>query len=65
MLSPHGTQIMCEDKKCPNTIPNHKWGKIKAQTEGWFFSKRALEADKAYCPDHLPAWLQDWRTKNK
>jgi hypothetical protein len=41
--------------QCDRSIAGHKWGKI--QSEGWFFSKNG----SAYCPDHIPDWVDKWR----
>lgn len=45
--------------QCEATCPGHRWGVIRAGKEGWFFGKDG----KAYCPDHGPAWVAEWRGK--
>jgi hypothetical protein len=45
---------------CGEKIRDHAWGHIKA--EGWFFSK---ETGKAYCPEHNPPWVEEWRAKKR
>jgi hypothetical protein len=54
-----GGFIICDELGCTKRVKNHRWGKTKA--EGWFFSR----ADRgAFCPDHIPAWVVEWRAKN-
>ncbi len=49
-------KIQCEE--CEAQIENHRWGKTKAQN--WFFTR---DGEKAYCPKHVPSWVEDWREK--
>lgn len=51
-----GDKIQCNG--CDTQIPNHRWGKIKA--EGWLFRKDGT----AWCPDHLPEWVVEWRKQH-
>lgn len=66
MITVDGEWVVCdhlsEDKKndCEAKIKNHAWGRIKA--EGWFFSR---DPDRAYCPNHIPSWVAEWRARKK
>lgn len=60
MLSIDGEYIVCGEPNCDNHIKNHLWGRIKA--EGWFFTRTR---DEAWCPDHLPEWVIEWRGKKE
>lgn len=51
-------EIGCAGPECREKVKNHRWGKTKAV--GWFFSR---EDDKAYCPKHVPEWVEEWRKK--
>jgi hypothetical protein len=44
---------------CKATVKNHYWSKMRANKEGWFFKRDGT----AYCPEHLPEWLHEWRAK--
>lgn len=50
--------IQCKQDGCTNTVKDDRWGKIKAGA--WFFSR---DGD-AWCPDHLPNWVTEWRKRN-
>lgn len=52
--------LHCAEPGCEAGIKAHAWGKIKAQSAGWFFSKAAL----SWCPEHNPPWVEQWR-RNK
>lgn len=54
--------VECVAEGCEVTIKNNRWAKTKA--EGWFFSKE-IPADKGYCPEHVPEWVEAWRAKKK
>lgn len=54
-----GEWTRCAEKTCEERVKNHAWGRIKA--EGWFFTKKG----KAYCPSHIPAWVEKWREKRR
>jgi hypothetical protein len=60
MISPRGVYILCDGDDCDAKVKNHRWGKTKA--EGWFFSR---DGKIAYCPEHEPAFLDDWRQRKK
>lgn len=51
----------CAVKDCLATYKSHKWGQIKAGDEGWFFTKE----NEAFCPAHVPSWVEEWRAKKK
>lgn len=53
------SRIHCYE--CKTAIENNAWSKIKAQGKGWFFSK----AGRAYCPEHNPPWVAEWRKKKR
>jgi len=57
MKEPDHQHVRCDHPGCEAKIKNHAWGKIRA--EGWFFQRNG----KAYCPDHLPEWVDKWRGK--
>jgi hypothetical protein len=47
---------------CGKELPKeHAWAKIRAHSDGWFFSKDGT----AWCPDHNPEWVAEWRAKQK
>lgn len=50
--------VHCVGPDCTEKVADHRWGKTKAV--GWFFSR---EDDKAYCPAHVPEWVEAWRKK--
>ncbi len=49
----------CSEPGCPERVGDHRWGAIKAQSEGWFYQRNG----EAYCPQHVPAWVPAWREK--
>jgi hypothetical protein len=51
----------CRQPECTATYGAHKWGKIRAHSEGWFFPDDAEPG--GWCPDHLPEWVPDWRAR--
>jgi hypothetical protein len=53
-----GQHIVCDAAGCDQKIKNHRWGKTKA--DNWFFSR---DDDIAWCPNHLPAWVAEWRSR--
>jgi len=48
--------IECSEVGCPHVAPNHRWGKIRAAEQGWFFMK----GGSAWCPIHRPEWYEAW-----
>jgi hypothetical protein len=52
-------RITCVEPDCGATVPDHYWGKVRA--EGWLF----LKDGRAYCPAHLPDWINPWRRRNE
>ena len=56
MVAPNES-LGCSAPDCPAEIQNHKWAKIKAREDGWFFQ---VNGDQ-WCPDHLPQWVAQWR----
>jgi len=54
---PH--DIGCSQEGCERWIKNNAWAKIKA--EEWLFQKDGT----AWCPDHLPGWVAEWRARKK
>lgn len=51
-------ELTCAEPKCEVTIKNHYWGKVKS---GWYQMKNGMN----YCPDHIPAWVVEWRQDRK
>lgn len=51
----------CAGPGCTATVPDHKWGRIK-QGADWFFS---WETGEAFCPAHIPAWVEAWRIEKR
>lgn len=49
----------CSVEGCENRFADHMWGKIKLK--GWFIMKDGT----AYCPDHIPEWVEEWRAKQR
>lgn len=52
---------MATCQMCPAECKDHKWGRIAAHNEGWFFSR----SGEAFCPLHLPNWVPQWRAERK
>lgn len=50
----------CSKEGCDKKYKDHSWGKIKAGGKGWFFQKDGT----AYCPEHVPDWVEEWRGRN-
>lgn len=42
-------------------MANIKWKMIGARDAGWFFSED--DEKLVFCPEHLPAWVNEWRQK--
>lgn len=51
----------CAKNECAKTFSDHEWGNKKAQREGWFMQRNGL----AWCPDHTPDWVAEWRAKKQ
>ena len=49
----------CEEDGCERGFKAHHWGSIKATSEGWFQQKDGT----VWCPDHVPAWVAQWRAR--
>lgn len=60
MITEDGEFIQCDEEGCEAKVKNHRWGKTKA--EDWFFER---QDDIAWCPDHVPDWVESWRAKRK
>jgi hypothetical protein len=52
-------QVHCAKEGCVAAHPNHRWGKTKAHTDGWFEQRDG----KRWCPKHVPAWVAGWRER--
>lgn len=48
-------RVRCSEDGCPASVANNRWAKI--HSVGWFF----MRDGSAYCPEHLPEWLAEWR----
>jgi hypothetical protein len=46
------TTLMLTCQSCHESIRAHRWGKIRAHSQGWYFSKDG----RVYCPRHRPKW---------
>lgn len=53
------TYKKCAEEGCEEQLPNHAWGRIKA--EGWFQQKNG----DIWCPAHVPEWVEKWRKGKK
>ena len=51
--------VRCTHPGCTAQHPSSKWGDIRAADAGWYHAKD----DTAYCPDHVPGWVREWRAK--
>lgn len=54
-----GATTHCAFITCICSFPDHRWGAIRAFNEGWFVEKNGT----AWCPDHVPEWVADWRAR--
>lgn len=57
MISIDYKKVYCDGFRCHDYVDNYAWGHIKA--DGWFFQKDGY----AYCPKHIPEWVEAWRAK--
>lgn len=51
----------CTKEECPKTYMPHHWGTKEAGRAGWFLQRNG----DAWCPDHTPDWVDEWRAKKK
>lgn len=58
MLIDGGSRVRCDGPDCAAAVENHRWGRTKAA--GWFFTR---DDDQAWCPEHVPDWVAEWRAK--
>lgn len=67
MISEDGTEIICDRPGCGRSIKSHQWGGRNAANKGedWFMQKALPngEPGPAWCPDHHPEWVAEWRAK--
>lgn len=49
----------CRKTNCQNDYFPDKWGKMEATRKGWFIHRNG----SAWCPDHIPDWVVEWREK--
>lgn len=62
MITEDGEWVVCDAPPCTARVKNHRWGRTKA--EGWFFEKaREDRPERAWCPEHNPPWVAEWRAK--
>lgn len=57
--NPDTTYTKCEQPGCTESLPDHSWGRIKA--DDWFQQKDGT----IWCPDHHPPWVADWRARQR
>lgn len=51
----------CAWPGCEAQYKDHRWGSIKAHAAGWFIQKDGT----AWCPDHVPDWVEAWRARKQ
>lgn len=51
----------CTTTGCVKFYTNHKFGKMKASREGWYFGRNG----DAWCKEHVPGWVSEWRERKK
>lgn len=50
--------VFCEDPDCFKMADvRHRW----SRNPGWFLMKNG----KAYCPQHIPEWVESWRANKE
>lgn len=59
MLIDEGRIIKCDGLMCDKQFKNNYWASVK-EGKDWFIPKND---NLAFCPDHLPSWVQEWRSK--
>lgn len=63
----HPNAVVCAEQNCAASIEPgksgyvSKWATMAAQTAGWFFQRDGT----AYCAEHVPAWVADWRASHR
>ena len=50
---------VCATECCERSFRPHYWGSVNASRDGWFVKKDGT----AWCPDHVPAWVEAWRNR--
>jgi hypothetical protein len=60
--NPNVADVHCAEPGCGRTFRDHRWGAIRASADGWFSSE---QEGKSWCPDHVPAWVSDWRARRE
>lgn len=55
---PEGHLVCAYPGRCTQSIPNNSWAKTKS---GFFERKDG----QVFCPDHIPAWVKEWREKKR
>lgn len=54
-------KIVCVEEGCNNSFADHSWGATAAYKAGWF----VMRDGTAYCFDHNPPWVAEWRAKQR
>jgi hypothetical protein len=49
----------CSKEECQKSYIRDHWGTKQANREGWFLQRNG----DAWCPDHNPDWVAEWRAK--
>lgn len=49
----------CAHPGCETNHPSSRFDDSKAVSEGWFHQRDGT----AWCPEHLPEWVAEWRAK--
>lgn len=70
-LMAYGTEVLvnipaprdghCAIPSCEKTFQDHRWGRIRANSLGWFFQLNGMN----WCPDHIPDWVPAWRERKR
>lgn len=55
--TPDAGWVLCDHPGCLARIKNNSWARIKSE---WFFRRDG----QAWCPDHFPEWVAEWRARN-
>jgi hypothetical protein len=51
----------CSSPSCAASHKTSRWDAIRADREGWFHQNNG----SAWCLDHNPPWLAEWRAKKR